>query len=311
MKKITLPNRISDSFGHAINELFKLSSNISSIGKGEEIIIDYSEARFTHPFFTLPLLMLIKSKNKAGYDINLTTHFANNSVNSYMEQIFYPDILACEEKLPEEIMEILNRYKKKSYIPLISFPIGTDLPTIEIRDRFINHLNNLIFEIVQTTEQPQLKAALSYMIDELLSNIVHHAKEDNGYIFVQNYPTKGYIDICIGDIGFTLLESYESFDNNKHQVQSHKHALEAALSGKSTKGQIDRGYGISTSTKMLCEGLNGNFFMYSGNSFAYINSTQKDIIEIQIPDVFWQGVLICLRIPSTIPQNFNYINYLE
>lgn len=311
MKTITLPNRISDNFGSAITEIFKLIKEISTIDIEENIHIDYSKVDFTHPFFTLPLLLLLKNKKKEGYNIDLSTNFVKASVQSYMDNIFYPDILACEEKSAEEITDILNRYRNKNYIPLISFPIGTDLTTIEIRDRFISHLNNLIFDIIKTTEQPQLKTAISYMTDELLSNIVHHAAEDNGYILAQNYPTKGYIDICIADIGRTLLQSYETFENNKHQVENHKNALKAALSGKSTKGQIDRGYGISTSTKMLCEGLNGSFFMFSGNSFASINAQQKDIIEIEIPGISWQGVLIFLRIPSIIPANFNYINYLE
>ncbi|NGF55392.1 hypothetical protein G5B00_02605 [Parapedobacter sp. SGR-10] len=83
------------------------------------------------------------------------------------------------------------------------------------------------------------------------------------------------------------------------------------VSGKSTKGGIDRGYGISTSTKMLCEGMNGKFFMFSGNSFTYMNATERDITELELPHVYWDGVIICLRIPNKIAPSFNYINYLE
>ena len=291
-----------------MKELFKLMTEIGAVGADTEINLDYSGAKFTHPFFTLPLLLLIRNKNQnEGFSIKIDNQFFNHSVASYMESISFPNMLTCDNKPLEEIESILESYSQKTYIPLINFPIGDDPHTNVVRDKFISHLNRLIRNIV---EMDQINA-LYYMIDELISNIVHHAGRDKGYILAQNFPTKGYVDICIGDIGRTLLESYQQFENNRYGITTHSEAMHAALSGKSTKGGIDRGYGISTSTKMLCEGMNGRFFMFSGNSFTYINAHERDITEIKIPKVYWEGVLICMRIPHKTGTEFNYIDYTE
>lgn len=61
----------------------------------------------------------------------------------------------------------------------------------------------------------------------------------------------------------------------------------------------------------MCDGMKGKFFMFSGNAVTYISSQQKEISNIELPGVNWDGVLICLRIPNQIPPKFDYINYTE
>lgn len=313
MIEIKLKRNINDDFGKNISSIIELMDEINSVGNGQEILLNYVDAKFTHPFFTLPLLLLVKNlRNHYGYNISISRErFRNEFVNQYMSMIQFPDFLTCEEKLPNEIERTLKSFENKSYIPLIQFPIGTDLATTQIRDSFIQHLNNLLCEITDIDKYPGLKSPILYFVNELLSNIIHHAKFDYGYIMAQHYKTKGYVDICIADLGRTLLESYLEFEFNRFNIQNHKHALESCLNGKSTKGGIDRGYGISTSINMLCRGLNGRFFMFSGNSFTVQGKEKSDIVVSDIKHIFWKGVLICLRIPCNVPKDFNYLDFLE
>ena len=59
---------------------------------------------------------------------------------------------------------------------------------------------------------------------------------------------------------------------------------------------------------MLVDGMKGAFFMLSGGAFhryengAYINL--KNIFR-------WNGTIILMRIPIVLPDDFNYIDYLE
>lgn len=313
MIEINLKKNVDDNFGRIISSIIELMDEINKKGIEEDIVLNYSEAKFTHPFFTLPLLLLKKNLNTHyGYNISISKEkFKNGFVNEHMTTIHFPEFLRCEEMSIEEIGFVLKGFENKSYLPLIQFPIGGDMETISVRDTFIQHLKNLVCKITDIDSYPGLKSPILYFIDELLSNIIHHAKFDNGYIMAQHYKTKGYIDICIADIGRTLMESYQEFENNKYDISNHKSALESSLKGKSTKGGIDRGYGISTSINMLCKGLGGRFFMFSGNAFTVQEEEKSDIIETNLDHIFWKGVLICPRIPCDVPKGFNYLNYLE
>jgi hypothetical protein len=155
-----------------------------------------------------------------------------------------------------------------------------------------------------------MRTAIMYLIDEAINNIIHHSNDDRGYILAQVYHGNGYMEIGITDIGRTLLQSYES--SGRHEaVTSHLLALTAALGGKSTKSNnVDRGFGISTSKKMLTEGLNGKYFIYSGNVFNIHTSERNDIIELPLSS-FWQGVYLAMRIPLVAKPGFNLAEYYE
>lgn len=87
--------------------------------------------------------------------------------------------------------------------------------------------------------------------------------------------------------------------------------MEAALAGKSTKSNnIDRGFGISTSKKMLTEGLNGKYFMMSGNVLNIHTSEINNVVELP-ETILWQGVYVCLRIPVVPKAGFNPSDYYE
>ncbi len=90
-------------------------------------------------------------------------------------------------------------------------------------------------------------------------------------------------------------------------------ALKLANEGYSTKNRPDaenRGYGISTSKRMLVEGMKGAFFMLSGQAFHRFENAVNDYIDLH--NIFrWDGTLILLRIPVNLPNDFNYIDYLE
>lgn len=48
---IHLPNRFSDNFGDPIQHIFKILADINQMAADEEIILNYNNAKFTHPFF--------------------------------------------------------------------------------------------------------------------------------------------------------------------------------------------------------------------------------------------------------------------
>jgi hypothetical protein len=153
-----------------------------------------------------------------------------------------------------------------------------------------------------------------YLIDEAVNNILHHSGEESGFIMAQIYKESKdsinkYLDISIADVGFTLLENYKSSDKYSH-ILSHKEAIECGIEGKSTKSNnIDRGFGISTSKKMLVKGLGGKYLLFSGNAINIHTSEKNEIIELE--NVFWQGAYVVLRIPLQYLGDFIASDYYE
>ncbi|UKJ06242.1 hypothetical protein [Solitalea lacus] len=306
---ITLPERFSDNFGEPIQHIFNLLIQLNSAVFQRNFTLDYGNAKFTHPFYSLALPLIKKKFERKGYNIQISSVFEKANVSDYMSRIGFPLGVDPENIPQQQLGDYLMQFQDKSYLPIINFPTGSSTQVAEIRDKFLSALNNLIAK--QCGLSGSIKTAVMYLIDEAVNNILHHANDDKGYLLAQFYRSKGYIDIAIGDIGRTLLESYQNFDKYKNEVTSHLLAMEAALAGKSTKSNnVDRGYGISTSKKMLVDGINGKYFLFSGNVFTIHTSETENIVEL--PDqTFWQGVLLLMRIPTVASSIFNYVDYLE
>ena len=61
---------------------------------------------------------------------------------------------------------------------------------------------------------------------------------------------------------------------------------------------------------MLVSGMKGSFFMLSGGAFHRHEKGNSDYIDIK--NIFnWKGTIIFMRIPTKLPKDFNYIDYLE
>ena len=121
--------------------------------------------------------------------------------------------------------------------------------------------------------------------------------------------------LCVADTGITIFNSYKDAGLHQEEIgEDEATALWLANEGYSTKNLPEaenRGYGISTSKRMLVEGLNGSFFMLSGSAFHRYERHQENYY-VNLKNVFrWNGTVILLRIPVKVPKGFNYYDYLE
>lgn len=309
MGTIHLPNRFSDNFGDPIQHLFKILADINQMAADEEIILNYNNAKFTHPFFSLALPLIQKEYSRQGRAIKLQHVFKDRFTFDYMGYLNFPEGIDPMDLSNLDFASYLSRYKHKTYLPIISFPVGESQKISEVRDQFLSAVNQLLVGICCVSYP--MNTALMYLIDEAVNNVLHHSNDLNGYLLAQYYPSKGYVDIVIADIGRTLLESYKNSDKYTNSVNTHAEAMEAALEGKSTKSNnIDRGFGISTSKQMLTIGLNGKYFLWSGNVFNIHTSEINNVVKLP-ETISWQGVYLCLRIPVVPKPGFNPFDFYE
>lgn len=204
-----------------------------------------------------------------------------------------------------EFLATMEAFMRKKYIPIVNFPAKS---FDDEKDYVSSVIENVI--IKQFNIPSNVATGLKYMIEETLDNITEHSDSDRGFIFVQGYPTKGFIDLCIADRGITLLGSYQKQPNN--EISTDLEAIKAAnrrLSSKNRPEAENRGFGIYTSKRMLTEGLGGQYLMLSGGNF-YLKTPSFNSFY-SLPDgLRWNGTIVALRIPYNITQ-FNYVNYIE
>lgn len=286
-----------DKLSNGLSEVLGIIDQIYQSPDAEDTI-DFSRTRFVSPTFILPLLIFINGTGKTIHTCNLTEymhllHFGNGGLNS-------------DSMRKTEFIAHMERYSKGRYIPMIHFPATAN--RVDDKNEILTTIESILSR--QVGLMPNVTMGLKYMIGEIVDNITEHSQSERGYIFAQSYPTKGYMDICIGDTGITLAGSYANLPGN--EIESDLEAIQAANRGISTKNLPDaenRGYGITTSRQMLIDGLNGQYIMLSGNA-VYIRNRTIDKFVILPNNIRCKGTIVAFRIPY-INQDFQYIRYIE
>lgn len=299
MKIIQIP-RVGrdDRIGSVFNDLFRV---IGMCDGEKDITFDFNGLAFFHPFFIAPLAIYCDTAN-----IRITHINQSDGLKSYKDAIGFDSPRIIERA--SDVDAIITEYRSKSYTPICKFVTHS-----EERDRIESRIQNLIE--IQSRAKGDAKAPLSYMFSELVTNIVEHSQSEYGYVYSQYLNNEGCVDICIADKGITVFGSYINAGKFTEEIQGNPaRALVLAVGGYSTKDRPDnenRGYGISTSIKMLVEGLHGAFFMLSGN--AFYRHDNRGITVMKLPEsIEWYGTIILLRIPiKNLPADFDFYKYVE
>lgn len=297
---IQIPNVTRDErIGSAFNYLFRVIHQVEAI-KGNNIIWNFKDCFFFHPFFLFPLALYRNNCEKKIICQNIPQY-----LKVYFDFIYFDNLLYIDKDV--DIEEILNNYKGKTYIPICKF----DLCSSNI-DGIQTTIQNIIE--AQIKADKRITTPLSYFFGELICNINQHSKSEFGYIYSQYIHQERCIDICIADSGITVLGSYLNTGKYLDIIgDDDAMALKMANEGYSTKDLPDaenRGYGISSSKNMLVDGLHGAFFMLSGGGFHRHSDNQSDFIKLP-NTISWDGTIILMRIPIDIPTDFRYENYIQ
>lgn len=299
-KIVIIPNVTKEMrIGFSFNHMIKV---ISETERANNVLWDFSQVNFLHPFFLAPLAIYKNTTGKAIECVNMSLQ-----LQSYLNCIYFDRMLQFGNETKEDVERVLHGYDDNTYLPLCSFAM-----TDSNKDIFGTVLKNVLMKQVNYGKDGN--SPLSYLISELLDNVYEHSNSPNGYIFSQYLEQEGAIYLCIADSGITIPGSFRNADLYQEEIDDNEaEALKLANEGYSTKNRPEaenRGYGISTTKSMLVAGMKGAFFMLSGGAFhRYENKTN---VYVNLNNVFrWNGTIILMRIPVVLPETFNYIDYLE
>lgn len=295
--RILISQPPDDNMGSSIYKLLEVLPQLENVQEGDSIIIDLKSITFAQPFLILPLAALIAKLRNNGHKVSVCCN------SSYLETILFPNGFNAIGR--DDWADSLNYYQNRTYLPICQIPAGAI--NTRIRENLLTVFETIMRQQLSITGQ--LVTAISYLISEAMDNIVDHAGVSNGWIMVQNYPAKHFLDICIIDTGVGIRGSY--INNNFTEIKNDEMAISQAINGKSTKQIAEtRGYGINTSRKMLVDGIKGKYFLFSGAAF-YIYTSELEQITPLDRSSKWHGTILALRVPRDIPASFNYAHYLE
>lgn len=195
---------------------------------------------------------------------------------------------------------------------LIAQENPTSITRIHVHESIEHDMDAFEARIQTLHACPHLKSALSYFISELVCNVEQHAGVDVGYGLSMYDADRNSLIIGIADGGLSIYGSYIKSQKYLNEIgDSDAQALYLAQNGYSTKNRPDaenRGYGISSNSKMIVDGLGGAFAILSGNALFYHTSEGKRIYDL--PDVVvWPGTLVLAEIPVE-EREFNIYNYI-
>lgn len=213
-----------------------------------------------------------------------------------------PDIITNQMPL-SSFNVFLSQNHGKNWMPVVEFPTTSN--DTDIKNAITSAIEDFI--ILESGIDKNLVPALKYIVDENIDNITEHADTPNGYVCAA--WDDNTVTVCIADAGKTIYGSY--VDGNFEQVFSDQSALQAAISGVSTKnlpGAENRGYGISTSADMIVRGMDSTLIILSGRGLFFHDGQWSDFTELP-ESVFMPGTLVCFKMPIHKTE-FNLYNYI-
>lgn len=288
-----------NNLGPQLVELMRVLNFIRKHGLEKAIVFDFKDITFVHPLFILSLTAIYSQLKNKSFNSEKESgngwREVNSDIASYLQNIRFPEGMNPDNYSSPE--EATRSYLERTYIPIVNFSASKREEKTKIRNNFLSGINSLLENNLQLNSQ--YKSGISYLISEMTDNIVDHSGVEKGWLFAQYYPKKKYLNVCIIDNGKTILGSYK--EAGIMEIKNDSEAIRQAMKGKSTKG-IERGSGIRTSRKMIVEGLNGQFALFSGKGLL-INDRL-----ISLP-VKWNGTILALRIPKNV-KNFQYGRYI-
>lgn len=290
-----ITHSVNNKVGPTFYKILQISSVINST-ESKKIILDFEGSNFLNITAMSGLYGILRTYEEQGKEVEYIN--VNNHLNAFFEHIHFYNGLNIDVNITKEQLEI---YRSKSFMPFFKF----DTQSL-VRDKAVNILLQIIQ--IQTNISGIYQMAIDYIITEFANNIAEHSNGNFGIVTAQCYPSIGFFDISILDNGVGLYNSY--LNTRKFFPESEVDAIKMAVNGKSTKDVPDsRGFGISTSSKMITRGLNGTLLLWSGKA-AFVQTKDYEDTIIATEESFYQGCYVFLRIPLKMPDDFDFYMYV-
>ncbi|KQB35641.1 ATP-binding protein, partial [Acidiplasma aeolicum] len=203
--------------------------------------IDMSNLNFVDPMIILLLFDYLRNSRYIPPSNSDTKNYINTMLQNYNN---------------------LN-FSNKSYLPITG----------------VNENDNKVEQFVERilkTYNMDNSDLLNYIIGELTDNIIEHSKYTNNYILAQYYKNTG-LEICIYDDGIGIPKS---FKNAGFNLNNDADAIKMALNGESTKGDKERGTGLSSISRIIESSSSNEFIIISDKAIYNFYNGRENLYNL-------------------------------
>ena len=289
------PTSLDSLVSVVFNNVF-IISNETEMSKAETVVWDFSNVDRMHPFMVFALSLFKSETSKHVEFINVKA-----CLDDFLKSVCFGGCCDVGECVG---FSVLDDFASKCYLPVCRFAAADD------------EAQRLLQAVMQAQSSASwLSTPLSYILGELVCNVVQHSEREDVFLFSFYSETHKMLNVCIADKGVGIYSSYVRANKYLDEIgDNDAAALFLANEGYSTKNlpnAENRGFGISTSKRMLVDGLGGCFCVMSGSALQ-LSFVGKDDKYLELPPyIEWQGTMFFLQIPCEVNKSFSYIDYLE
>ena len=268
--------------------------------RGKAIVWDFSQTELEsiHPFFRMALAVYLRH---CGREIVISS-----KEDDVWHDFGFNHVIWFDNRQPPTAI-LSERHCLCKNMPLCAFPVlGYD------NDALQTALQKTVKEQLNINER--LYPAISYLLGEMCCNISEHAHSEVGYIAINYCEEENALAIMVADVGISIFSSYVHAARYMETIAGDEViALKMATEGYSTKNLPDtenRGYGLSSSSRIVVEGLHGSFYLLSGNAFFKHGGNTPPIYVGLPPNIEWPGTAVFMQIPLETDRAFSLMNYV-
>lgn len=269
----------------------------------KRVIYDYASMSTFEPFGMLVMSSIIRNivnnnPDCIHSDINFKEHTYAGTMG-YFKSV-YQDF----GKKPGEALG------SNKYIPMTKININTIRKESETEHmgETIERKSKQLAKVFSCGNN-ELEYLLTYMIREIMRNIVEHSSSSVIWFAGQHWPTKNLVEIAILDEGIGIAESLSKNLYYRKLISSEKQAIRLSMlpgvTKAFTKKKIESydvwensGYGLYV-TSQLCNDLAGSFIILSGNASISLSNCKYEYKKAH-----FDGTAIRMEINTSNIENF-------
>jgi len=287
--QVKLPNKFTrESMYSFINEIL----NEEMTPRGMEIEFDFRPLTFIEPVGITVLSNLIGKLQKHGAKVSFRYRNLDRK-NKWCTMSYLDDSM------------FFKHYLKKEIDPQSSLR-PTTLPLENVSyDRSYQYLENAMDWLARKLNlSKESLGDIKTCLEEIFNNIKDHSSENNGYIFIQQFPQKNLVKIAISDFGVGIPFKVQSKHPSLNDAEALARAVEEGFTTKSNPR--NRGAGLNYLLHNVVNNNKGVVYIHSNSGIlCYKHNGESGVITTELSNGFYPGTLLEVNFRTDI------IDYVE
>lgn len=253
-------------------------------GCQERSVTIHLYSKFLEPMDILILTEFIIYQLSRKVEINLWVD--HSDVKSYLEAIGLFEFCSSNYHEPSELKEIA------SY---------SAMPLRRVNRETMNYYIGRTQMYFQTLCGTKDLGMLDITLSELINNVYDHSNSPiDCFVFCQYYPQKGLIKLAVGDLGFGIPKTVNTFFSNKGaDTVSQEDAVKWALKLNRTTQSMPHNAGRGLDTVCSFVKVNrGNWKLFSGNVKMTGNGIRNHFFDNPIDNFIGTVIEITINVDN-------------